>query len=233
MFRGGSRFLVRMALFGILAVGASDLANARDTSGTTIGTKQATIAPPLTLSVHPSDSDPAEPIRISVSRDADLVGPQRFASRSSLASTGMSVSILDRPAPAIRRQSRVLFGSAPLALARVSSSFGYRWHPLEGGRRFHAGVDLAAPSGTSVYAAAAGQVAIAGNTGGYGLLVELEHGSGYETRYGHLSRLNVVPGQTVQTGELIGFVGSTGNSTGPHLHYEKRINGVPVDPLSR
>lgn len=231
MFRDGSPFLVRIALVAILAFGTGDLANARDAAVPAKDAAPATIAPPATLLLQPNGTDTVGPIRISVSRGADLVGPQRFASRSSLANTGMSVSILDRPAPVIHRQSRVSFGAAPLALARVTSSFGYRRHPLEGGRRFHAGVDLAAPNGTPVYAAAAGQVAVAGHAGGYGLLVELEHGSGLETRYGHLSRLNVVPGQTVQTGELIGFVGSTGNSTGPHLHYEKRINGVPVDPL--
>jgi murein DD-endopeptidase MepM/ murein hydrolase activator NlpD len=113
----------------------------------------------------------------------------------------------------------------------LSSGFGMRRHPILGGWRPHLGVDLAAPTGTPVRATRDGRVGAAGWRGGYGLSVELEHSQGLETRYGHMSRLNVVRGQRVQRGEVIGWVGSTGLSTGPHLHYETRLQGRAVDPL--
>lgn len=119
----------------------------------------------------------------------------------------------------------------PLTSARFSSGFGLRAHPLLGGNRSHSGVDLAAPQGTPVYAPASGIVRQAQWQGGYGLLVAIEHAGGMQTRYGHLSRIAVVPGQAVGTGAVIGYVGSTGLSTGPHLHYEVRIHGAAVNPL--
>lgn len=120
-------------------------------------------------------------------------------------------------------------GVAPLSLGYVTSGFGIRPHPILGGLRLHAGIDLAAPIGSPVYATMDGYVSAAGWGGGYGLSVRLTRG-GVETRYGHMSRLAVVAGTFVRKGELIGYVGSTGLSTGPHLHYEVRINGRPVDP---
>ena len=105
-----------------------------------------------------------------------------------------------------------------------------RRHPLFGSRRFHAGIDLAAPSGSPIRAASDGVVTSAGWNGGYGLLVSLGHAGNRETRYGHLSRLAVRAGQSVKQGEVIGYVGSTGRATGPHLHYELRINGLAVAP---
>lgn len=95
----------------------------------------------------------------------------------------------------------------------------------------HAGVDLAAPTGSPVLATSDGRVDSAGWGGGYGWTVRLEHTGNLETRYGHLSRLAVVAGQSVRRGDVIGYVGSTGLSTGPHLHYEMRMNGVPIRPL--
>jgi murein DD-endopeptidase MepM/ murein hydrolase activator NlpD len=118
----------------------------------------------------------------------------------------------------------------PGALA-ISSGFGLRLHPILGIARQHRGVDLAAPAGAPIFAPSSGMVGQAGWSGGYGIALSLEHGGGIETRYGHLSRLNVVPGQTVRAGDVIGFVGSTGLSTGAHLHYEVRINGQAVNPL--
>lgn len=119
----------------------------------------------------------------------------------------------------------------PVADIAMTSTFGMREHPLLGGRRMHKGVDLAAPMGTPVHAAADGMVERADWFSGYGLYVALEHGGNIETRYGHMSRLNVAAGQYVHKGDIIGYVGSTGRSTGPHLHYEVRINGEAVDPL--
>jgi murein DD-endopeptidase MepM/ murein hydrolase activator NlpD len=107
-----------------------------------------------------------------------------------------------------------------------------RNHPTLGGRRVHAGVDLAAPAGSPVVAAADGVVAYANWLGSYGLLVTLRHASGFETRFAHLSRILVSPGQLVTRGQTLGLVGSTGRSTGPHLHYEVRQNGTAIDPLA-
>ncbi len=118
----------------------------------------------------------------------------------------------------------------PVSSAWMSSGFGMRGHPILGGRRLHAGIDLAAPMGTPIYATSDGVVSEANWRGGYGLLVALEHGAGLQTRYGHMSRMAVSPGQRVRKGEVIGYVGSTGRSTGPHVHYETRINGQAVNP---
>jgi murein DD-endopeptidase MepM/ murein hydrolase activator NlpD len=107
----------------------------------------------------------------------------------------------------------------------ISSGFGPR-----GGGEFHPGIDIAVPSGTPIHAAAAGRVTTAGYSGGYGNLVVIQHEGPYATAYGHQSRLEVYVGEAVQQGQLIGYVGTTGNSTGPHLHFEVRINGRPTDP---
>lgn len=120
---------------------------------------------------------------------------------------------------------------SPLERTAVSSNFGFRRHPISGGRKLHSGIDLAAPTGTPVYATAMGVVTGAGWNGGYGLLIQLGHADNYQTRYGHLSRLAVRAGQIVEPGELIGYVGSTGRSTGPHLHYEVRRAGSAVNPV--
>lgn len=112
----------------------------------------------------------------------------------------------------------------------VTSSFGSRMHPLLGIRRFHRGIDLAAPWGTPIRAAADGRVVRAGWAGGYGRQVALSHGSGLDTSYSHLSRIVARSGSEVHRGDIIGMVGSSGLSTGPHLHFEARRNGRPIDP---
>lgn len=115
---------------------------------------------------------------------------------------------------------------------RLSSGFGYRTHPISGGRRMHAGTDFAGATGTPIHAAADGVVTFAGRQSGYGLIVILEHSNGFTTRYGHLSRIHVTRGQRVSHDELIGDMGNTGRSTGPHLHYEVRRNGDPLNPMT-
>lgn len=101
----------------------------------------------------------------------------------------------------------------------------------QGFRSGHDGIDIGAPSGTAVFASRGGTVVIAGwNNGGYGQLVTMDHGGGFGTYYAHLSKILVTPGQRVAAGAVIGQVGSTGRSTGPHLHFEIRQNGTPVDP---
>jgi murein DD-endopeptidase MepM/ murein hydrolase activator NlpD len=113
---------------------------------------------------------------------------------------------------------------------QVTGSFGERTDPFNGEGAFHTGVDIAAMVGQPVVAPADGVVQFADFMGGYGRAIVLEHGHGINTRYGHLSGFAVTPGQQVRRGEIIGFVGLSGRSTGPHLHYEVRINDTPVNP---
>ena len=120
----------------------------------------------------------------------------------------------------------------PVKMAAFTSGYGVRSDPFGGGAARHMGIDLAGPVGTPVYATADGTVSDSGyNSGGYGNLIKLDHGRGVETRYGHLSALLVSAGQRVTRGQLIGRMGSTGRSTGSHLHYEVRIEGKAVNPI--
>ncbi|MDQ1713846.1 MAG: hypothetical protein QOE45_3296 [Frankiaceae bacterium] len=113
----------------------------------------------------------------------------------------------------------------------VTSGYGYRIHPIYGYRRFHAGIDIGAPTGQGIVAVRAGVVVSAGPRGTYGNLVVIDHGNGFATAYAHQSRVLVRAGQRVVAGQRIGLVGATGAATGPHLHFETRVNGEPVDPL--
>jgi murein DD-endopeptidase MepM/ murein hydrolase activator NlpD len=130
-----------------------------------------------------------------------------------------------------RRSTVSIPSMMPVATTRLSSGYGMRVHPVLGGRRAHKGIDLPAATGTPIRATADGTVGMADWFGGYGLYVQLEHGGNLETRYGHMSRIAVASGQTVRKGDVIGYVGSTGRSTGPHLHYEVRVNGEAVNPM--
>jgi len=117
-------------------------------------------------------------------------------------------------------------------LNRVASGFGYRIDPIYKTVKLHAGLDFAAPQGTPIYATANGRITTAGNTNnGYGNHVVINHGYGYETLYGHMVKVKVRAGETVKRGEVIGWVGSTGKSTGPHCHYEVHKNGQKIDPI--
>ena len=145
-----------------------------------------------------------------------------FASWRSMDKTGIAT-----PAPiaTVSIPSRM-----PLDDATLTSDYGMRTHPVLGGRRSHKGVDLAQPSGTPVYATADGIVSKAQRFSSYGNYIQIEHGGELQTRYAHLSGYAVAAGEHVHKGQLIGFVGSTGRSTGPHLHYEVRVAGEAVDP---
>lgn len=116
------------------------------------------------------------------------------------------------------------------ASGRVSSEYGMRRHPISGQLQLHQGIDIAAPTGTPVHATAAGRVVFAGSRGGYGLTVVIDHGYGLQTLYAHNSRLYVAEGDVVERGDVIAAVGSTGLSTGPHVHYEVHRNGEAVNP---
>ena len=137
---------------------------------------------------------------------------------------------IERSEPTVALPTVSVPSRMPLEQARVSSSYGMRDHPVLRKRARHNGIDLAAPSGTPIYATADGIVERANYFGSYGNYIQIGHGNAIETRFAHLSRIVVKDGAQVRKGDLIGFVGSTGRSTGPHLHYEVRIDGSPVDP---
>ena len=118
----------------------------------------------------------------------------------------------------------------PVDAMRLTSSFGTRSDPFNGRRARHNGIDIPGPVGTPIYATADGTIGRAQRLGGYGNYVEIEHGNAIQTRYGHLSAIAVVSGQQVRRGDVVGYMGSTGRSTGSHLHYEVRIAGAPVNP---
>ena len=112
----------------------------------------------------------------------------------------------------------------------MTSDFGQRLDPYTADRVMHAGLDIAAPHGKDVVAPAEGTVVFAGLEGGYGNVLVVDHGYGIKTRYGHLARITVKSGDRIKRGQVIAVVGNTGRSTGPHLHYEVRVNGIPQNP---
>ena len=170
--------------------------------------------------------DITEPVRQAQSDNltsGDTRFRQLFVSWESL-DNGAADAVLVRPTISIPSQM-------PLRGARMTSDYGMRTHPVLGNRRKHNGIDLAVPTGTPVYATADGIVGKAQWFSSYGLYIRVDHGADLETRYAHLSRLAVAAGERVKKGAIIGYVGSTGRSTGPHLHYEVRIDGVAVNPV--
>lgn len=120
----------------------------------------------------------------------------------------------------------------PVEVMKFSSGFGYRNAPTRGASRNHKGIDIPGPVGSPIYATADGVIGRAQWLGGYGKYVEINHGNAVQTRYGHLSAMNVVPGQLVRKGDILGYMGSTGRSTGSHLHYEVRIAGEAINPTA-
>jgi len=118
----------------------------------------------------------------------------------------------------------------PLAIGYLSSTFGVRNDPINGTARAHRGLDIAAPFGTPIFASEDGTASFAGNAGDYGRMIQIDHRDGVQTRYGHLSRILIRSGARIRRGDTIGLVGSSGRSTGSHLHFEVRIDGRPVDP---
>jgi murein DD-endopeptidase MepM/ murein hydrolase activator NlpD len=166
----------------------------------------------------------------SMDKGSGYVAPQ---TGSALSGPGALVPVMGAPAStSFARAGRVSIPSRmPVEGVRLTSDYGLRYHPVLGGRRAHKGVDLAGAVGTPVYASADAVVSKAEWFSSYGLYVSLEHGADIQTRYGHMSRLNVYAGQQVRKGDVIGYIGTTGRSTGPHLHYEVRIAGVAVNPI--
>ncbi|AOL93341.1 M23 family metallopeptidase [Porphyrobacter sp. LM 6] len=185
-----------------------------------------------------SSADIVEPVR-DAQGDAAANSDQRFKSLFS------SWTALERTSPTLGAGTDITTAYSspipqrgisvpsrmPLEGAALTSGFGMRDHPVLGGRRQHQGIDLAAPTGTPVYATADGVVGRADWYSSYGLYISINHGASMETRYAHLSRLAVAAGDNIKKGDLIGYVGSTGRSTGPHLHYEVRVEGLAVNPI--
>ena len=129
-------------------------------------------------------------------------------------------------------QAEIMPSGRPVHKGWISSRYGMRNDPFSGKRAYHNGLDIAAPEGTDVFGVAAGVVTWASRRGGYGKLVEINHGNGYTTRYAHLKSILVEVGDTIPKGQLIGKLGTTGRSSGPHVHFEVRIDGKTVDPMT-
>ena len=152
---------------------------------------------------------------------------------SQLEKDSRSISVLIRQRSIGDRHGIVITGNGAISLpvdAEITSLFGYRMHPILGYQKFHSGMDFGADSGTTIRAAAAGVVIFADWYGGYGNAVIVDHGGGITTLYGHTEGFYIANGQAVQKGQPIAAVGSTGLSTGPHLHFEVRKDGEPIDP---
>ncbi len=194
-----------------------------------------------------ANADVAAPLRAAQSAKAPQGGDDEFrrlfsgwkqldngqlaiTPAASMASTPGSAATAFTPSPFAPTKVSIPSRN-PLDGASTTSGFGMRTHPVLGGRRGHKGIDLAMPTGTPIYATADGVISKADWFSSYGLYISIEHGGKIQTRFGHLSRLNVASGQSVKKGDLIGYVGSTGRSTGSHLHYEVRIAGVAVNPV--
>jgi murein DD-endopeptidase MepM/ murein hydrolase activator NlpD len=169
----------------------------------------------------------------------ESLGKTAFAVTYDLNSLERRAAVLDESLAEAKESMTLhkdLLESTPSILptgGRISSRYSAsRFHPIRNRAMPHEGIDFAAPRGSPIMAAAKGRVVRAGNFAGYGLMVEIDHGFGFVTRYGHASKILVRVGQTVQRGEVIANVGSTGIATGPHVHYEVRLNGQPQNPLS-
>lgn len=132
--------------------------------------------------------------------------------------------------PGVTGSGTTPFGMPLQGKTRTTSGYGMRTHPVTGVHKLHDGVDFSAPTGTPIYATHSGRVISAGNSGAWGNQVMIGGSGGISTRYAHQSSVKVKPGQNVTRGQLIGYVGSTGRSTGPHLHYAVYVNGKPVNP---
>ena len=152
--------------------------------------------------------------------------------------TAFQVKSFDEIAGLVKNKEKLLAATPSIqpvsnrSLSRVASGYGYRIDPVYKDRRLHQGLDFTAPIGTPIYATADGRVKDAGfNTGGFGNRVVISHGFGYETVYGHMVRIKARVGENVKRGEVIGYVGNSGKSTGPHCHYEVHRKGIPVDPI--
>jgi len=187
-----------------------------------------------TLQVLATEVSAAYGIRNQIAGSPDLIGeaPLVPSMGETLAEYNyLRTTNLTRPTRTFvsRADVNVLPGLWPV-VGRLMAGFGERTDPFSGEGARHTGVDISAPTGTPVKATADGVVTSAGWNGGYGRCVIIDHGNGYQTWYGHLSKIDVMEGEEIRQGETLGLVGMTGRATGPHLHYEVRIHATPVNP---
>lgn len=228
----------------------SILASVRAVAGTIVAAAAVLSANPA-LANSSANADIAAPLRAAQAAKPATGGEEQFRQLFSswqaierqrgpgtVVPQTVNLAASSRVVPAVslgiapfRRSGVSIPSRVPVEGMRLSSDFGMRVHPVLGGRRMHKGVDLPAAIGTPIHATADGIVSRADWFSSYGLYVAIEHGGSIETRYGHMSRLNVAAGQEVHKGDIIGYVGTTGRSTGPHLHYEVRIAGEAVNPV--
>ncbi|MCV9960513.1 M23 family metallopeptidase [Pararhizobium sp. BT-229] len=174
------------------------------------------------------DEPQASPVENETAIGGPFVEPETTeAFDSSLVALDTALARLEH----LRSQARKLPFNNPSPASDITSQFGNRLDPFLGRLALHAGIDFRAPTGTKIVATAPGTVVTAGKNGGYGNMVEIDHGNGVSTRYAHLSTILVNVGDSISAGEAIARSGSTGRSTGPHLHYEVRLNGEAVDPM--
>jgi murein DD-endopeptidase MepM/ murein hydrolase activator NlpD len=204
--------------------------------------QQRKLAKALVFSGFAAALTAASPVAANSSSTAavDITQPIREAQEDRLADSDKGFSQLfaswealdeNGPGAPVEQPTVSIPSLMPVDGARMSSGYGMRNHPVLRKRRKHNGIDLAAPTGTPVYATADGVVTRADWFSSYGLYISIDHGADLETRYAHLSKLAVADGERIEKGDVIGYVGSTGRSTGPHLHYEVRIDGVAVNPI--
>ncbi len=216
---------VQVASLGALASEVTALYGLRQNrmvSHATTAAKAAAAPTPQTLAL----TDEVSPQNVKISLD------QFYALRSQAMSGRITRAIEGGLSPSFNGDWTLLADAPSLwpVEGRVTSSFGEREDPINGEGAFHAGIDIAAPYGTPVRAAADGDVTATRMGAGYGREITIDHGHDLLTVYGHLSAMIVVPGQHVTRGQVIGYVGQSGRSTGPHLHYEVRVHMVPVNP---
>lgn len=218
-------------------VAFSIFAKARTVVGIVAGLASLAFTSPALANSSAAAADVTAPLRVAqAAKSTNPAGDEEFrrlfSNWKSLDKANIvGATAVTAAATGFRPRGVSIPSRMPVNGAALTSGYGLRWHPVLGGRRQHKGVDLAEPVGTPVYATADGVVSRADWFSSYGLYISLEHGADIQTRYGHLSRLNVATGQAVHKGDVIGYVGSTGRSTGPHLHYEVRIAGASVNPI--
>lgn len=222
-FRGALKLVGTTACAILVSAAAPALANTNSAASTTATTTSADVVQPL------RDAQ-GEVVDNGDSRFKSLFTSITEIERNAPTAGSVELPTVFYSSPIPQRGISVP-SRMPLEGAALTSSFGMRNHPVLGGRRQHHGIDLAAPTGTPVYATADGVVSRADWYSSYGLYISVEHGASMQTRYAHLSRLAVAAGDSVKKGDLIGYVGSTGRSTGPHLHYEVRVEGLAVNPI--